>query len=109
MGPEEIKFIRQTLGLSQRELAKALSVAPFTVARWESENGNRPTGLQLDVLRALFNTARKSQKQDEGAGLAVGALVALGVGALLYSLLNQDDSVPLSKQASPIHRRKKSI
>lgn len=56
VGPTEIAFIRKTFRLSQRDLAKALNVAPYTVARGEA-GGNEPTGLQEEVLRALHQTA----------------------------------------------------
>ena len=35
MAPAELRRIRQSLGLTQEELARALGVTPNTVARWE--------------------------------------------------------------------------
>lgn len=86
MGPAEINFIRQTFGLSQRDLAKALNVAPFTVARWEI-GSNEPTGLQEEVLRALHQTAVETAQRSDDSATKVGALVALGIGALIFYLL----------------------
>lgn len=90
MGPEQVKFIRECFGLSQRDLAKALNVAPYTVARWEL-GGTSPVGLQAEVLRALYNTAVEIRgKKDEEAAKAIGGLVALGIGALIFYLLMKE-------------------
>ena len=91
MGPTEIEFIRRTFSLSQRDLAKALNVAPFTVARWEAA-GNAPTGLQEEVLRALHSTAVKTAaRKNDDAAKEMGGLIALGIGALIFYLLTRDD------------------
>ena len=64
-----------------------MNVAPFTVSRWES-GASSPTGLQEEVLRALYNKAVELKKanDDDGAKI-VGGLVALGIGALIFYLL----------------------
>lgn len=99
MGPAEIKFIRETFKLSQRELAKALNVAPFTVARWEAEDGNAPTGLQEEVLRALHNTALSvRERKDDAAAKAIGGAIALGIGALIFYLLTREQP---QREAAP--------
>lgn len=90
MGPTEVKCIRDVFGLTQRDLAKALNVAPYTVARWES-GGTSPAGLQGEVLRALYNTAIETRrKKDDEAAKAIGGLVALGIGALIFYLLTKE-------------------
>jgi transcriptional regulator with XRE-family HTH domain len=92
VGPTEIGFIRETFKLSQRDLAKALSVAPYTVMRWEAGK-NEPTGLQEEVLRALYNTAAKTRaERNDAAAAAVGGMVALGIGALIFYLLTRDET-----------------
>ncbi len=89
MGPTEVQFTREVFGLSPRDLAKALNVAPYTVARWE-KGENTPTGLQEEVLRALHNTAvHVRQKNDEETAKVIGGLVALGIGALIFYLLTR--------------------
>ncbi len=93
MGPAEIAFIRQVFGLEQRDLAKAMNVSPYTVARWEL-GGNAPTGLQDEVLRALHSTAVKTaSRNDEAAGKALCGLIALGIGALIFSWLTREEPV----------------
>lgn len=99
MGPAEIAFIRETFRLSQRDLAKALNVAPFTVARWEA-GFNEPTGLQDEVLRALHRTAVETASRTDDSAARVGGLVALGIGALLFYMLTQDEPVPKARPAS---------
>ena len=90
MGPEEIAFIKQTLGLDSRGLAKAMNVALFTVARWE-RGESTPTGLQEEVLRALHQTAQKvAAEKSANEAKVVGGLVALGVGALIFAALTAD-------------------
>ncbi len=90
--PQEIAFIRQTFSLSQRDLAKALNVSPATVSRWES-GSNEPTGLQGEVLRALHSTALDATaKNDAAKQAAIGGLIALGVGAMIFYLLTREQS-----------------
>ena len=88
MTAADVIFIRDTFKLSQRDLAKSLNIAPYTVARWES-GISEPAGLQAEVLRALFNTATEiSQRQDTARAQTVGGLIALGIGALIFYLLS---------------------
>lgn len=50
---EEFRFLRKTMGISAKELARVLGVTPVTVSRWENNKEN--IGLQSDrLLRALF-------------------------------------------------------
>ncbi len=92
MRPEQVLFIRETFGLSQRELAKALNVGPNTVGRWEIgrdvPGGNEPTGLQEEVLRALHNVAGRVQNDQEQRAMIAG-MIGLGIGALIFYLLTQ--------------------
>lgn len=87
MNPADIVYIRETFHLSQRDLAKALNVTPYTVARWE-DGTNGPAGLPAEVLRALHNTAVHVQTEGDNARAAmIGGLIALGIGALIFYLL----------------------
>ena len=89
MGPPEILEIRNVLNLSQRELARALNVAPLTVGRWESGESS-PTGLQIEVLQALHNTVLEvSSQHDEQRSEMIRGLVVLGIGALIFYLLSR--------------------
>ncbi len=46
--PEEIRFLRKSVGWSARELSEHLRVDPSTVSRWES--GKQSPSPQLDLL-----------------------------------------------------------
>lgn len=90
MEAADIRFIEATLGLASNDLAKALGVAPITVARWE-QGLNAPTGLQAEVLQGLFNVALSIQNtRDQQHADTVRGLVTLGIGALIFYLLNQN-------------------
>lgn len=90
MNASQILYLRQILGLSQRDLARALGVAPVTVHRWES-GANEPTGLQLEVLRALHSSAM-TVESDAAKRALVAGLVGMGIGALLFWALTQAGS-----------------
>jgi putative zinc finger/helix-turn-helix YgiT family protein len=52
LAPEEIKFLRKSLGWSGVDFAKHMGATPETVSRWE--NGKAPMGAQADrLLRVL--------------------------------------------------------
>ena len=76
----------QTFRMDDKALAKALNVAPFTVSRWQS-GGSEPAGLQDEVLTGLYNAAVEIRKKNKAEQEAIIALVALGIGALLFVLL----------------------
>jgi transcriptional regulator with XRE-family HTH domain len=85
----QIQFIEQTLGINSQELAKALGVAPVTVTRWE-EGSNTPAGLQAEVLNGLHSVAMSiHQGEDKERADVVKGLLILGIGALIFYLLNQ--------------------
>ncbi len=61
MTPEEIKGLREALGLTQEAFARKLGVSYQTVNRWE--NAKRvPTGLYLKALEQLQRKAAKTQE-----------------------------------------------
>ena len=64
MNPEEIKTLRQTLGLTQNRLAKLLGVSFTTLNRWE--NGQvRPSQLALSKLLALRSGGTGADVQQQ--------------------------------------------
>lgn len=85
----DVLFIRTTFGLEPRDLARVLNVSPATVGRWESRE-SAPTGLQVEVLRALHGVALRVQ-DDEVQKQAVAGMIALGVGALIFYLLTREE------------------
>lgn len=83
---EHLNFIMQAFRMDDKALAKVLNVAPFTVSRWKSGE-SEPAGLQDEVLTGLYNVAVETSKKDKAEQEAIIALVALGIGALLFFLL----------------------
>jgi DNA-binding XRE family transcriptional regulator len=58
---EELRGIRSTLGLSKREMARRVGVAPKTITRWE--DGVHPIGLVYEkLIRLLVEAARVRDK-----------------------------------------------
>lgn len=91
MTADQIRFVRDVFGLSQRDLSKAMNVSPATVARWETANergSHAPTGLQYEVLHGLHSVALKV-KDDETEKQMIAGLIVLGIGALIFYLLTQ--------------------
>ena len=73
--------LRERLGLSRAEWARALNVNERTVARWE-EDGADPGGIASEVMRGIDNALA------EGAdAVRVGRRVSLGIGSLLFQEL----------------------
>lgn len=84
---QQLETILETFQLTKRDLAKAMNVTPYTVARW-ADGTNAPAGLQAEVLRALHNTALHVEENEEES-MHVGGLIALGIGALIFYLLTK--------------------
>lgn len=85
---DDVRYIRSVFKLSQRELANALGVAPYSVTRWEG--GASPTGLPAEILSALHRTAIDAeQKEDDFETKLVRGLILMGIGALLFHLLSR--------------------
>lgn len=61
--PEEIRFLRQFLGWSGIEFARAFGVAPETVSRWENGAGTPSTAAEK-LLRVLTVISRGSNTPD---------------------------------------------
>jgi len=71
--------IRELLGLSRSDWARALNVSVATVRRWE-DDGQDPGGVTIAVLRGI------SEALDDGADpTRVGRALNMGVGTLLYN------------------------
>lgn len=59
MKPENLKEWREKMGLTQKELAEKLKVAPNTVSRWELNERKIPEFLEL-ALRSVEQDLKKS-------------------------------------------------
>jgi DNA-binding transcriptional regulator YiaG len=62
MNAQEIKALRQSLGLSQYQFAMRLGVTPQTVASWE-QGRRKPTGPNRDRLELFVR--QNADYQDE--------------------------------------------
>ena len=84
--------IRERLGLSRSELARALGVAEPTVARWEKKD-HAPSGVAAEIFNAIENAL--------GLGVdpkLIARRLKLGIAALIY--LGLSNETPISKRAS---------
>ena len=52
--PKQIKELRISLGLNQKEFSDALGVSFETVAKWE-QGGNKPHGIALRFMEIISN------------------------------------------------------
>ena len=60
----EVKALREKLGLSQDAFAARLGVAPFTVRRWEK--GGKPSPMARQLLKEIEKEMRKYAKSSTG-------------------------------------------
>ncbi len=71
--------IRQAYGLSQADLARALSCAPRSVVRWE--RGEGPTGIYRAVLGAMEEAATHATASTLRVNGQI--LASVGIGGFL--------------------------
>ena len=62
MSRHELRRIREALGLSVREMARRIGVAPKTIARWE--DGEHPIGLVYEKLIRIQADAARLRPKD---------------------------------------------
>jgi DNA-binding XRE family transcriptional regulator len=75
------KELRERLGLSRSEWARALNVNDRTIQRWE-DDGVDPGGLANEVMRGIHNAIEEGVDPKR-----VGRLISLGVGSVLFTEL----------------------
>ena len=66
---DRVAAARETLGLSQAQLARRLGVKAQTVASWEADR-SEPRANKLQMLAALLNVSMVWLMTGEGEGLA---------------------------------------
>lgn len=89
MAPEEIRDLRDRVGMTQREFAQALGVTHGSV--WQWENGQTtPSELHAEVMRRWREELDKAESRERISKLiAAGALV--GTSVLLDAIFGSDD------------------
>jgi putative transcriptional regulator len=81
--PQQVAELRDTLGLSQVQLAQLLGVHPLTVSKWE-----RGLLVPTEHQAALLESFRKAGKARKGIGDEVASLLlTAGVVVALFVLL----------------------
>lgn len=75
MNPKEL---RERLGLSRADWARALGVGERTIMRWENE-GYKPQGLFWEILRGIDNALMRGADPK-----LVGRKIAMGIGSLIF-------------------------
>lgn len=80
------KKLREQLGLSPDEMARALGVTAITIARWEA-GSVVPQGIAQEVLRGIEQAVAEG-----GDARRIAGKLALGVAAVIYHQLS--GSVP---------------
>jgi transcriptional regulator with XRE-family HTH domain len=94
---EEIKRVRDGLGLTQEQFAQLLGVHTLTVSKWE--RGLLSPSPYQESLISSFAKARE-RKQSTGGAKVASVLMGAGVAAALFFLLkaafddDDDDDEP---------------
>lgn len=81
---KQILELRETLGLTQAQLAQLVGVHVLTISKWEREVLT-PSPHQHALLEAFARAAKRNPAIGEEA---VQILLTSGVAAALHSLLN---------------------
>lgn len=82
MNAEFVKTTRDSLGLTQVQLAQLMGIHPITISKWE-RNESAPTAYQ----QTLLNHFREAAKEKAIRDTIVQVLVGVGVGVALAMLL----------------------
>jgi DNA-binding XRE family transcriptional regulator len=98
MSPEEIRLLREELGLSQRKFSQLLDVHHGTIANWE-EGRSTPSPMKVSVMRDLRKRARQEKRQGTNAEEWIEALLVAAAGGAfgvmlgkIYEGLSNDNS-----------------
>ena len=84
MGSEEIKKLREGLGLSQAKFGDLLGAHPMTVSKWE--RGELTPNDYQQILMKEFEFAANDEKVKENLKTI---LIGAGIAAAIYFLLKQ--------------------
>lgn len=84
MNPKTIVATRESLGLTQAQLAQLVGVHVLTISKWERDVLT-PSPHQSALLEAF---ARAAEREPNAGSTAVHLLATKGVAAALHSLLD---------------------
>ena len=84
MTSTEVTAVREALGLTTKEFARALNIDHLTLCRWEREDasGSKPVGMHVDVLQGFQDILGEMPK----FGKEIGKQLRGGLGAMLRTL-----------------------
>lgn len=88
MEREEIKSLREGLGLNQVEFAQLTGVHPITVSKWE-RGAASPTSYQNALFNQFREAAKNRQVRDTLKDILIGAGVAIALALLLKHLIRR--------------------
>ena len=86
MAPDEVRQIRNRLGLSQADFGRLMGVTQSTVYKWET-GGHSVPPLKVSVIRQLDRQAQAREEKEREEWL--NALLVLSVGGLFGVLLSK--------------------
>lgn len=86
MQPQQVRRIRNRLGLNQTDFGRLLGVTQSTVYKWET-GGHGVSPLKAGVIRQLDAQAQKREEKEREEWL--NALLVLAVGGLFSVLLSK--------------------
>lgn len=86
---DQIRTIREGMGLNQTEFGKLFGLHPMTVSRWESGH-TQPTPYQIELLKAfqIASSARDAKWTSDLKQMLVGAGI---IAALVFLLSKSGD------------------
>ena len=87
---DDIKALRERLGLSRSDFAKLLGVDTRSVHRWEDPEGPRPKGSAAQILTGIREQLdREPHKAPAVLKILASAAAVGGLAYLLMRLLNK--------------------
>ncbi len=88
MTANEVKQIREALGLTQVQLAQLMGLHPITVSKWE-RGESEPTPYQVNLLNHFREGARTKEVKENLVQVLLGMGVAVALALLLKHLLSK--------------------
>lgn len=87
MHPQDIRRLRQEMGVSQRKLAQILDVGHQTIRRWE-HGITAPSEMHIALMEQLWQEVQR-RKQEEQRRQWVNSLLTLAASGAFGALLGK--------------------